>query len=117
MGTVPVAATFAIKRNARRPYLRVLVKTEDGTAFDFDGAVGALFVMYDAAGAQIISSPGVIETPATTGVLSYEWAAGDTVNSGEFRAEFDVDYGGGETLTVPVTGNILVQIYDDLNNA
>jgi len=95
----------------------VLVKAEDETAFDLTGAVSATFIMYDAAGTEIISTLGTIESPATTGVLSYAWAAGDTAIAGEFRAEFDVDYGGGETLTVPVRGNILVRIFDDLNNA
>lgn len=117
MGSVPVAATFAIKRKARRPYLRLLVKTEDGSAFDLTGAAGVTFIMYDSAGTEVISSVATIESPSTTGVLSHAWAAGETDVSGEFRAEFDVDYGGGETLTIPVRGNILVRIYDDLNNA
>lgn len=117
MGSVPVAATFAIKRNARRPYLRVFVKNEAGTAFDFTGAASVTFLMYDVAGIEVISAAAIIEAPATTGVLAYQWAAGDTNVSGEFRAEFDVDYGGGEILTVPVRGNILIRIYDDLNNA
>ena len=117
MSTVPVAAQFVIKRQARRPYIRLLVKDQNGDAFDFTGAVDATFLMYDSEGVEIISSPATLETPLTTGVVSYAWLDGDTDVAGEFRAEFDVNYGAGELLTIPVKGNLLVQIYEDLNNA
>lgn len=111
---------FVIKRHARRPYLRLQVTSVDSegneSEFDFTGAVGATFLMYDAGNVQKVSAAGTIESPETSGVLRYAWQAGDTDTAGEFRAEFDVDYGGGETLTVPVNGHLMVRIYEDLND-
>jgi len=117
MGTVPVAKTFVIKRHARRPYLRVLLKGSDGVAFDLTGAASVTFIMYDSEGLVKVNSPGVLESPLTTGVVKYQWGATDTNTAGEYRAEFDIVYTGGEKLTVPIKGNLAVRIYEDLNNA
>lgn len=117
MGNVPVAARFVIKRHARRPYLRMYVKDQDGNAFDFTGAVDVTFILSDFDGNLVFAKTGVIETPVTSGYLKYEWAAGDTDTAGEYRAEFDVNYGGSEKLTIPTKGNLLVKIYEDLDNA
>lgn len=117
MTCVPAVARFSIKRQATRPYIRVIVKDVDGNAFDFTGALSATFLMYDREGTQIVSSAAIIESPPTNGILKYQWADGDTDDAGEYRAEFDVSYGAGDTLTVPVRGNILIKIYEDLNNA
>lgn len=113
----PVAATFVIKRKARRPYLRMLVKDQDGDPINFAGAASVTFLMYDSAGNEVVSAPATIEAPSSSGVLRYAWGAGDTDTAGEFRAEFDVSYGVGDILTVPVKGNILVRIFEDLNDA
>jgi hypothetical protein len=116
MAGVPVAAAFVIKRHARRPYIRLLVKDQYGDPFDFTGAASVNFYMYDALGVVKVSSTGTIETPVTTGVIRYAWGATDTNTAGEYRAEFDVVYTGGEKLTIPVKGNLAIRIYDDLNN-
>jgi len=116
MGNVPAAARFVIKRHARRPYLRMFVKDQNGDAYDLTGAVGATFVLADSAGAVVFSSTAVLESPLTSGYMRYEWAAGDTGTAGEFRGEFEVSYGASGNLTLPVKGNILVKIYEDLDN-
>ena len=117
MASVPASATFVIKRHARRPYLRLSVKDQNGDAFDFTGALSVTFYMYTPAGTMKVSSPGVIVSPLTSGIIYYAWGATDTNTAGEYRAEFDVMYTGGEKLTIPVKGNLVVRIYDDLNNA
>lgn len=116
MSGVPVAATFVIKRHARRPYLRLFVKDQNEDPFDFTGAASVNFYMYDSEGVVKVSSTGTIESPVTSGILRYAWGATDTDVAGEYRAEFDVVYTGGEKLTIPVKGNLAVRIYDDLNN-
>lgn len=117
MGTVPASSTFVIKRHARRPYLRILLKDSEGVAFDLTGASSATFLMYDSTGTVKVNSPAVLESPLTTGVVKYQWGATDTNTAGEFRGEFDILYTGGEKLTVPVKGNLAIRIYEDLNNA
>jgi len=113
--TVPVVKTFLIKRNARKPFLRLLVKDEDGNAFDFSGAVDTTFLMY-LDGVEKVNAAGVLESPLTTGVLRYEWAAGDTDTEGEFQAEFEVNYGSGVKMTIPLDGHLAVRIHPDLDN-
>ena len=116
MGSVPVAARFVIKRHSQRPSLRMYVKNTitDGP-FDFTGATAVKFAMKDSSGNLVFSNPAVIESPSTSGYLRYNWGATDTQTAGEFRAEFDVSYGVGDKLTVPVKGNILVKIYEDVD--
>jgi hypothetical protein len=114
--TVPGVVTFLIKRHARRPYLRLLVKDANGAPVDFTSAVAVKFIMYGEAGEKI-NTTGTIESPATSGVLAYEWAAGDTDTEGEFQGEFDVDYGSGEHLTVPLDGMLTIRIFPDLDDA
>jgi hypothetical protein len=41
----------------------------------------------------------------------------DTDTEGEFSAEFDVDYGSGEHMTLPLDGTIVVRIFADLDDA
>ena len=115
--TVPAAVIFTIKRHARRPYLRISVKDKYGDPFDLTGALTATFILYDSAGVAKVSSPAVLASPLTSGILYYAWGATDTNTAGEFKGEFDVVYTGGEKLTLPVKGNIAVRIYEDLNNA
>jgi hypothetical protein len=117
MAGVPVAARFVIKRHARRPRLRILIKNSDETAFDLTGATSATFIMYDAAGTSKVNSAAVLESPLTLGAIHYVWGATDTNTAGEFRGEFDVVYTGGEKMTIPVKGNISIRIDEDLNNA
>jgi hypothetical protein len=95
----------------------MLVKDQDGNPIDFSGAASVTFLMYNSQGTQIVSAPGSIEAPLSSGVLRYAWAEGDTEEAGEFRAEFDVSYGAGGMLTIPAKGTVLVRIYEDLNDA
>ncbi len=117
MSAVPAAAFFAIKRHARRPYLRVAIKNKDGDAFDLTGALTATFSFYTSDGTAKFSSPAVLASPLTSGIVYYAWGATDTNTAGEFRGEFDIVYTGGEKLTVPIKGNLVIRVYEDLNNA
>lgn len=117
MPAVPAAAFFAIKRHAQRPYLRVSIKNRDGDAFDLTGAISATFILYTSDGTAKFSSPAVLPAPLTDGIVYYAWGATDTNTAGEFRGEFDIVYTGGEKLTVPVKGNLVIRVYEDLNNA
>lgn len=115
----PVVLKVNKKRHSQRPYLRMSVQTSDGVAFDFTGAVGVTFVMYTKADEpeEKVSAAATFVGDPSDGVIEYQWAAVDVDTAGEFLAEFDVDYGGGETMTLPENGNILVTIFADVNDA
>lgn len=117
---VPTDPVFELKRHATRPYLRFKVTQIDESdvesAFDFTGALTATFLLYDSDGVQKVSSGAIIESPKSSGVLRYMWQSSDTDTAGEFRAEFDVNYGGGVKLTLPLETHLMVRVYEDLNN-
>lgn len=115
----PVVLKFNTKRHSQRPYLRMRVQDSEGDAFDFTGAVGATFVMYTKADEPVekVNASAVIVGDPTEGILEYQWEAVDVDTAGEYLAEFDVNYGAGETLTLPSNGNILVTIFADVNDA
>lgn len=112
-----MSTRFAMKRHDRRPVLRMTVtKQSDGSALDFTGAT-AKFLMYDSEGVEKVNAVAAIEAPPTSGILRYDWQAGDTDTEGEYKAEFEVDYGGGDKLTIPNADFLFVKIYEDLNNS
>jgi len=113
----PVVLKVSKKLHSQRPYLRIRVQDSDGVAFDFTGAVGATFVMYTRSeeSEEKVNAPAIFVGDLSNGILEYQWASADVDTIGEFFAEFDVDYGGGETMTLPGNGNILVTIFADVN--
>jgi hypothetical protein len=118
MGAVPKPLRFVIKRHATRPYLELSVKNADGTAFDFTGASEVLFSMKDEAGTlKIDGAAAEFDGALTLGKIRYLWVKADTDTEGEYSAEFDINYPGSDTLTVPIEGDICVRIYTDVNNA
>jgi len=109
---------FSIKRHDRRPVLRVLIKdAETGLAFDLSGVSSAKFLMADRDGTVVVDQAAAVEAPATDGVLRYDWQAGDTGTAGVYRGEFEMDFGGGDKLTVPNQGFISIRVYEDLDDA
>lgn len=110
-------ASFDIKRHDLRPSIRISVtNASDGSAYDLTGAT-ATFLMYDCDGNMKVTAAAAIEAPATDGILRYDWIAGDTDTEGEWLAEFEVDFGGGDKITFPNNGVLTVRIYEDLNDA
>lgn len=118
MASTPVVVKFTTKRHSQRPYLRLRVQDTDGVPFDFTGAAGVVFVMWTKGEEPVetVSAPGVIVDPPESGILEYQWDVADLDTAGEYLAEFDVDYGAGETMTLPGNGNILVTVFADVND-
>jgi hypothetical protein len=115
--SVPNVLRVVKKRHSQRPYLRVRVSGSDETPFDFTGALSVTFTMVNRiSGVEKVNAAGVIVSPVTDGLLEYQWKAVDVDTAGEYIAEFDVDYGAGETMTLPENGNILVTIFEDVND-
>lgn len=55
----------------------------------------------------------VVSATASVVTVRYDWASGDTDTIGEYWGEFELNV-GGEPLTAPTDGYILVRIGDDL---
>jgi len=73
-----------------------------------------------AAAAQVriikIERTAIIQSPATGGVLTVEWADGDTDRVGEFLMEFEVKSSTGRQFTVPNDESFSVSIVEDMND-
>jgi len=117
MSEIPVVLNFITKRHSRRPYVRLQVKDADGNAYDLTSVFSVRFLMYDLDGVQKVDAAGSVESPATAGIIKYEWAAADVDTAGNYNAEFDLDWGSGVVMTLPSNGLIRVRIHEDLDNS
>jgi len=106
--------TFYVKQNDTSPSIRATLKDGDNNAIDLTDAdvrfhmrtIGGTTAKTDAA-ASIVS-------PATNGVVQYDWTLSDTDTVGTYQAEFEVTYSGGAIETFPNNGYIAIVITDDI---
>jgi hypothetical protein len=54
-------------------------------------------------------------TTAASGIVTYNWQAGDTSTAGTYFAEFEVTYSDLSVETFPNTGNLPIVITPELN--
>jgi len=106
--------SFRIKQGDTVPALRVSLLNGTDNAISLDGAsvrfhmraIGSLSILID-------SSVSVID--AGSGVIQYDWVAGDTSLIGSYQAEFQVTYADGKIETFPNSEYISVEIIDDIS--
>jgi len=122
---------FYIKQNDRRPALRAILKLKNsvyvaevlapggssgdgtGTALDLSDA-SVDFIMYDlVTGTEKVNADATIVT-ATSGLVQYSWAAGDTDTVGTYYGEFEITYADSTTLTCPNDEHIVVKVTAEL---
>ena len=102
-----------IKQNDRLPALEITITKTDNTPLDLTNAT-AKFIMTDTSGKVKVNATANIKDPPTNGVVEYEWAAGDTDTPGDYRAEIEITYAGGQKITAPSAGYISIKIHDEL---
>lgn len=106
---------FSIKRNDTGPALRKFLEFSDGTAQDLTGAtVRFIYQNADGTGSATVGGGTVTVIDATAGELQYEWQAADTATARLVHAEFEVTTSGGDVLTFPNAGFIVVDVVADL---
>lgn len=103
---------FEIKRNDRRPRWRVSLKS-NGSPVNLTSAVSAVFTMKSGSTTKI-NKAEMTFVDRSLGVVEYAWLSGDTSASGDYNAEVEVDWGGGETQSFPSSGFFTIKINDDL---
>ena len=100
---------FFIKTGDTSPSLKYqLLPTIDLT--------GATVVFNMRSGGSVIISraPAVIVGSPVSGVVAYDWIAGNTATVGTYEAEFEVTYAGGAVETYPNSSYIYVMIIDGI---
>lgn len=108
---------FTIKRNDTRPILvRQLL---DGSDVPIPlGTAAAVRLVMRISGAATGDPPlfkkTCVITNAAQGIVEYRWVAADTATPGSYEAEFEIDWGGGNTETVPNDSFVSVTVKGDL---
>jgi len=108
--------TFTIKRNDTSPAIvGTAAKKEDNSVIPLTGAT-VRFHMGRIGETRLVDAPGTLLTDGSDGKMKYTWQTGDTVQAGNFSAEFEVTFADGSIETFPNGGYIDVQITQDLGN-
>lgn len=112
---------FFIKQHDTAPSLQITCEDSGGNAIDIAGATVKFFMKTNDLSAFVVNGATAVNeqtgsgpTAVNKGVVQYNWVPADTANTGEFQAEFEVTFGGGQLETFPNTYNILVHIVPDL---
>ena len=106
--------TFYIKQNDTSPSIRATLKDGDGTVINLTDA-SVRFHMRTVGGTSTTTdSAASIVSPATGGIVQYDWVAADTDTVGSYQAEFEVTYSDSSIETFPNNGYIRVEITDDI---
>jgi|TARA_R110000796_G_scaffold59408_5_gene137089 hypothetical protein len=109
-----MAASFYIKQNDTAPSIEVALKDSNGRVKSMANASLVKFHMKLDDGIVAIDGGTGTIVNATKGIVAYEWASGDTSNTGIHSAEFQIEYNNGQIETFPNTGYIKVIIKDEL---
>ena len=104
--------TFKIKKNDTKPYLAVTLQYSDGTAVDLTSG-SVQFNLGDSNFEPIMNGVATI-TDASAGECEWRWnGTSDTVNVGNFYAEFQATLSDGKIITFPNDHSLKVEIYED----
>jgi hypothetical protein len=107
--------TFHIKQNDTSPKIRATLKDGSGTVINLTDATVRFHMKSLNDGTVSIDASATVVSPATSGVVEYEWQSGDTSTAGSYQAEFEVTYGDLSVETFPNDSNISISIRPELN--
>lgn len=99
---------FVIGQGDRRPTLTATL-TQDGDAIDLTAASGVELRALKSDGTTGFSGSCTI-TGASTGDVSYAFAAGDTASPGDYRLAFVIDWGSSIYQTVPTSQSSTLRV-------
>jgi len=106
--------TFYVKQNDTAPSLRATLKDGSNTVIDLTGA-SVRFHMRTVGGTSAkVDAAATVISPATSGIVQYNWVAADTDTIGSYQGEFEVTYSDSAIETFPNNGYIRVEIIDDI---
>lgn len=110
---------FAIGQNDTLPSIQATLYI-GGLAVDLTQAAGVEFFMAPAVNGVPTGSPTVDAAAAiasaASGVVRYDWAAGDTATAGDYVAKWRVTWiAGGKTQSFPTVGYHAITVEPDLD--
>lgn len=104
-------ADIELTQNARLPSLYCTLYDYTGTV-DLTSASGVKWVMMDETGANKVDAAGTIVTPATQGLVRYDWAALDVNTPGRFYGQWEITI-SGLTQNYPSDRYLVVEILEN----
>lgn len=117
--------SFVIKRGDTLPSLQATLEDVSG-AVNLTGATVQLRVWSSVTtvdsngcettvpGSSVFTKAGVV-VDAVTGKVAYNWASGDTANTGLFLGEFVATFTGGAKQSFPTSGYIPITVNASLS--
>lgn len=106
--------TFYIKQNDTTPSIKATLKDGDGTVINLTDASVRFHMRKIDSTTSVVDAAGSVVSPATSGIVQYDWSASDTATAGMYSAEFEITYGDGKIETFPNSDYIRVEILDDI---
>lgn len=114
---------FYIKANDTLPSLQIMLMTRGSLdqvlPFNLDSLTATTFYMSDDCGNVVISGNEAQIVDRCKGIIQYNWNQLDTTNPGKYKGEFELYFSGGtveQKMTVPLFGQIDIEIFRDINN-
>lgn len=104
---------FTIKENDTSPALRAILLDNEENPVNLSGASVDFHMTNYVGNEVVVNSTATVEEPAE-GIVRYEWGAGDTADSGRYKAEFEVEFLDGKVETFPNDDYITVIVKDEL---
>jgi len=97
-----------------RPYLRVTITDQDGSAVDITDATIKFYMVTDDNDRTVTVDEGTVTlvTPAS-GIAEYRWNAEDTATAGNYLGEFVVTLSDATIFTIPNDDSLKIQIKED----
>lgn len=106
--------TFYVKQNDTAPSLRATLKDGNNTVINLTGASVRFHMRAIGGTTTKVNSAATVVSPATSGIVQYNWTASDTDAVGSYQAEFAVTYSDSSIETFPNNGYIRIEILDDI---
>lgn len=109
---------FHIKQNDTSPAIRFQLQDQNRDPVDISGFENLRFFMQkeNSKNPTVIADQdtGVSAPDVENGIVQYDWEEGDTDTAGDYDAEFEVVFSGGERETFPNRRDISVKIEEDI---
>lgn len=102
---------FFIKQDDRRPSIRATLKDNEGP-IDLSSATDVKFRM-SRWGSNKVNLVACTIEDAVSGIVRYDWAAGDTDTPGDFQGEFRINWGSSVYQTVPSNDWVTVHVEEN----
>lgn len=101
-------ATLTQKKGSTLPALKMQLLDSDGCPVNLTGATVKFRMGVNPGSPKVDANATIVD--ATTGIVSYSWAAGDVDTVGTYNGEWVATYAGSNVQIVPSSGFVRVII-------